>query len=231
MKKDVQLITNVTAHPDKVLILITKTNWNSLFSKWIKTDEGKEVELFTDIAEEEGYERRFQQNVSVGKVIGTGKNVLGVQPGDMAIIDYMVTGNNDYTVGFQNGERIVSVNAFTTYHQEDSPPNMNGRNAYVKGDYEELSPLYGIVRNKKCMPRDPYVFLVYENATKLTVSDKGLQFEEVDRICTRKILSSFPGSICKEGDMVIIKEFYLFERNIDEKILSVTFEQDIIAVK
>jgi hypothetical protein len=231
MKKGQKEYTVVIPHPDKVLILISKTNWNSLFSKWIKTKEGKDVELFTDIAEDEGFERRFQQNVSVGKVIGTGANVYGVKVGDMAIIDYLVTGNNDYTVGFVNGERIVAVDAVTTYHEEDSPPNMNGRNAYVIGDYDNLSPLYGVVRDKKVIPRNPYVFLVYENPLKLSVSEQGLQYEEMDKVCTRKVLGSHEESICQEGDTVVIKEGDLFERVVDEKILSIIFEQEIIAVK
>lgn len=231
MKKDAKEYVVVTPNPDKVLILITKTNWNSIFSKWIKTKKGKDVELFTDIPEDDGYERRFQQNVSVGKVIGTGANVTGVKVGDMAIIDYLVTGNNDYTVGFVNGDRIVAVDAVTTYHEEDSVPNMQGRNAYVVGDYDNLSPLYGVVREKKLIPRNPYVFLVYENPLKLSVSDAGLQYEEMDKVCTRKVLSSHEESICEDGDTVVIKELDLFERIVDNKILSIIFEQEIIAVK
>lgn len=231
MKKDVKEVVVITPNPFKVLIKISKASWNSLFSKYIKTKEGKEVELFTDIPEDDGYERRFQQNVSVGKIIGTGSHVLGIEPGDMAIIDYIVTGNNDYTVGFVNEERVISINADTTYHQEDSPPNMNGRNAYVIGDYDEISPLYGVVRNKKLIPRDPYVFLVHENPVKLTVSDKGLMLEEVDKICTRKVLGAPAACVCHEGDTVVIHELDIFERQVEGKVLSVIFKQSIIAVK
>lgn len=220
----------LTPHPNKILVKITKANWNSLFSKYIKTSDGKEVELFTDIQEEQGYEKQFQQNVSIGKIIGTGENVTGIKPGDMAIIDYLVTTSGDSLVGYINGDMIVCITAETTYHKEDSPPNMNGRNAYVVDDYEEISLLYGVVRDKKLIPRDPYVFLVYENPNKLTVSKQGLMTEEVERICARKVLASHDKSICKEGQKIIVKEFDLFERTIDSKILSVVFEQDLIAV-
>ena len=82
-------------HPDKVLIKITKDEWRDLFSIWINRANGERVQLFTDVEESDGYERRFKQNLSVGTIVAPGANVSGVIKGDVAIIDYLVTGADD----------------------------------------------------------------------------------------------------------------------------------------
>jgi len=220
----------IIPHPDKVLIKVTRANWNSIFSKYINTVEGKKVELFTDIEEEDGYENRFKQNVSVGLIIAVGENINGILKGDMAIIDYAVTGNDDALVGFVKGDKIISIDAVTTYHTEDSTPQMNGRMAYVKGDCDNLSKLLGVVRMGKLIAFAPYVFLQHEKATKLAVSKSGMLHEQTEDICKRKVLASGKGSVSKEGDTVLIKESDLFSRVIDGKQISVIFETDIMAV-
>lgn len=225
MKK--QLIY-IEPHPDKVLIKVTKANWNSLFSKYIVTKEGKKVELFTDIEEDEGYENRFKQNVSVGLIIAVGKNLTGIEKGDMAIIDYAVTGNNDALVGFVNGDRIVSIDAVTTYHKEDAPPQMNNRLPYVKGDYDNVSKLLGVVRMGKLIALAPYIFLKHEKASTLSVSSSGLMHEKTPDICKRAVLSASKESVAKEGRKILLKESDLFSRVIDKKELSVIMEQDIL---
>lgn len=217
-------------HPDKVLIKVSQANWNSLFSKYVTTSAGKKVELFTDAQEEEGFEKRYTQNVSVGLVVAVGERVKNILKGDMAIIDYSVTGNEDAQVGFLGADRIVCVDAFTTYHTEDSPPQMNGRLAYAIGDVENLSKLLGVVRMGKVIARTPYVFLKHEEATKLSVSESGMMIEEVEEICIREVLAADKDSISKESSKVLIKESDLFSRKVDGKELSVIFEQDIMAV-
>lgn len=230
MAKKKETLT-LTPNPDKVLIRIPKADWNSLFSKWVKTDDGQEVELFTDQEEEAGYEKRFTQNVSVGVVVAVGENVKEVLQGDMAIIDYAVTGNEDALVGFVNGERLVCINFFTTYHDKDSVPQMNGRLTYAKGDYDQVSPLLGVVRRGKVIPFSPYVFLEHENATKIHKGSKeGLMFEETEELCERKVLAAPEGNVCKGGDKVKLKEADIFDRTINNKKLSVIFKNDIMMV-
>lgn len=220
----------IKPHPDKILIKIPKANWNSLFSKYVKNDKGREVELFIDIQEASGFERRFQQNVSVGVVVAVGENITDVNPGDMAIIDYIVTGGEDNLVGYVNGDMIVSISANTTYHTEDSVPNMNGMNTYKVGDFDEISLLYGLVRNKIPYSREPYVFLVHENPVRQEVGEDGVMKQIVDDWCTRTVLASNEKSICKQGDKVRIKVDDITERIIENCTLSVCFEQDIVAV-
>lgn len=219
---------NILVHPKRVLIKITQSEWNNLFSVWVTRDDGSRIQLFSDVEEEEGYERRFRQNVSVGNVVAAGTEVKGIMKGDVAIIDYLVTANDDALVGYQNGNRLVAIRAHTTYHETDSTPMLDGRKTWKKGDFDFLSTLLGVVRMGKIKAFHPYVFLKHEKATKLAVAKSGLLREETEDICTREVISAHPFSGYKDGDKVMIKESDLFSRYIDNKEVSIVFEQDIL---
>lgn len=215
-------------HPDKILIKITKDEWNDLFSVWITRHDGERVQLFKDTEEEAGYERRFRQNLSVGNIVGIGRNVKGVLKGDLAILDYLVTGNDESIVGFHYGNKMIVIPAFTTYHENDASPLIDGRKTYKKGDYDVLSPLLGVVRMGKLLPFRPYVFLKHENPSKMRVTESGLSIEEEDDICQREVIGAHKDSGYFDGDKVLLKEANLFTRVIDGKEISVIFEEDIL---
>jgi hypothetical protein len=218
---------NIEPHPLRVLIKITQHEWSSLFSVKVRRNDGTEVDLFTDLEEQEGFERKFQQNVSVGTIVAAGTKVTGILKGDVAIIDYLVTGSDDSMVGTVNGNRLVSIIAQTTYHTESALPYVDGKKAWVEGDYDTVSPLLGVVRMGKLIARRPYVFLKYESASQIKVAESGAMYEETEPICTREVLSAHPDSGYKEGDKVVLKEANLFFRLIDGKTISVIFEEDI----
>lgn len=220
----------IEPHPDRILIKITQSEWSNMFSVWVRRNDGSKVQLFTDVEEDQSFDRRFQQNVSVGTIVAAGTRVEGILKGDVAIIDYLVTGGDDSLVGVTGGNRLVSITAKTTYHTEDALPYLDGRKAWVTGDYDDISKLLGVVRLGKLISMRPYIFLKYEPAQKMEVSEGGVIHETSEPICKREILAAHPDSGYKEGDMVMIKEADLFERTIDNKIISVIFEQDIIAV-
>lgn len=222
---------SIIPHDDKVLLKVSKESWDSRFSKYVTTTKGEKVELFVDIEEDEGFDKKFQQNISLGVVLAVGKNVTGVLRSDMAIIDYLVTTTDNALVGFINGDMILAIDGNTTYHEDDSDPQMNGRHAYFKGDFDGISKLLGVVRAGKIISRSPYVFLRKEDHSKIVVSGGGVMHKNDQDLCNRKVLSSGEGSICKEGDVVIIKESDLFSRVINGKEVSVIFETDILAVK
>jgi len=215
-------------HPDKVLIKITKDEWNELFSIWVTRSDGQRVQLFTDVESEAGHDRRFSQNLSVGNIIAVGSNVKGVLKGDIAIIDYLVTGNDESLVGHHYGNKLIVVPAITTKHDKDSAPLIDGRKTYKKGDYDLLSPILGVVRMSKLIPFRPYVFLKWEDPTRMFVSPSGLKIERQDHICKREVIGAHPDSGYKDGDIVMINESILFTRTIDKKEISVVFEEDIM---
>lgn len=225
MKKQMM---NLVVHPKRVLIKITKSEWNDLFSVWITRHDGIRVQLFSDVEEEEGFERRFKQNVSVGSVVAAGTDTTGLMKGDVAIIDYLVTGNDDALIGYQNGNRLVAIRAHSTYHDKDSIPMLDGRKTWKVGDFDFLSPLLGVVRMGKIKAFHPYVFLKYEPAYKMAVGKSGMMKMSVDDVCVREVIAAHPSSGYQDGDKVYIKESDLFSRFIDKKEISIVFEQDIM---
>lgn len=227
-------MVHMVVHPKNVLIKITKSEWNDLFSIWLTQKDGTKIQLFSDVEEPEGYERRFRQNVSVGNIVSVGSKVKGLLKGDIAVIDYLVTANHDSMVLKHFGNRVVSIKADTTYHTFDSAPQHDGRKTFKTGDYEEISPLLGFVRMGKLYARAPYVFLKFEPTTKVAVNRLGMMIEKEDTICTREVLAASPESGYKEGDKVLIKEYDLFSRFIENeagrKEISVIFQDDILSL-
>lgn len=223
---------NLKIHPNRILIKITADQLGDMFSIWIRRDDGKKVQLFTDVEAQEGFEKRFQQNVSVGTIVAVGSNVKGMLKGDIAIIDYLVTGDDSCLIGFQNGHKMVAIIAKTTYHTKSSPPYQDGRRAWVVGDFDTLSPLLGYIRMGKITACNPYVFLKHESASKMKVSESGEIQEAITEIlCVREVIAAHPDSGYKDGDKVILKETDLFSRVVDDKEISVIYEKDILAIK
>jgi hypothetical protein len=221
--------TIITVHPERVLIKITQEEWESLFTVWIMRNDGSKVKLFTDMEESEGYEKRFRQNLSVGNITAIGENVKFALKGDIAIIDYLVTSQDDCIVGYHKGSKLIAIRAKTTYHTSDATPYIDGRKTYVKGDYDNLSPLLGLVRSKKLIALRPYIFLKWQNPVKMNVGEGGTFYETADTgVCVREVIAAHPDSGYKDGDKVLLNEADLFSRTIDNKQISVVFERDIL---
>lgn len=219
-------------HPDRVLINIKKQNWDELFYKWIDKDDGTRGKLFTALEANEGYDERFTQNVSIGHVVAIGSNIKGIFPGDVAILDYLVSNDNDTLVGVNaNGDKLVSIPFKTTYHDFDATPNIDGRKAFVKGDYDVVSPLMGVVRRSRVIAFPPFVFLVHKSNLIITKLPNGRELAVPERISEREILAAPASSEFKGGDTILIKEIDMFSRFIDGKELSVCFHEEIICKK
>lgn len=219
---------SIAPNVDRVLLRVPKADWNSLFSKYVTDKDGKKVELFVDVEEPDGYERRLQQNVSVAQVVAVGKNVPNIQKGDVAIVDYLVTGTPDMLVGSSNGELVFSVPAATTYHQEDSIPSVTGNMTYKKGDFENISPIFGFIREGKVHTFPPYVIFKKSNIGTSKVSKSGIIYEDEQDIVEMEVLSDSENFAC--GDKVLISKFDLFDREIGGKAVCVCFDIDIVGL-
>lgn len=228
MKK---LLTYITPHPDRVLVKITRKQWDALFSKKIIRDDGSTAQLFTDVEESEGYDRRFGQNVSVGTVVAVGANIENVSPGDTAIIDYKVSNDPDITVGYKDGDKMVALRIKTTYHEHDAVPGPDGRRLFNKGDFDEVSPVIGLIRKGEVMALSPYVILVHESRKIIRIGNSGIQTVWEDKFVKREVIAAAPGSGYKKGDKILIQEYDLFSRHIDGKEVSICFEPEIIGVE
>jgi hypothetical protein len=170
----------IEPHPEKVLIKTSMQDYEALFYKWITRDDGSKVKLFTQIEAAEGFESRFQQNLSTGTIVAIGSNVKGIQLGDLAILDYLVSSDSESYVGTVNGDRMVSLQAKTTYHETSALPSINMRRAFVKGDYDVLSKILGVIRDEKLISFTPYIFLTKEDSKIVKVNAAGMMYEVVE---------------------------------------------------
>lgn len=224
-------ILSIEPAPGKVLVEITLNQLESLTARWIIRDDGKRVKLFTEPQFDQGFDRKFMQNVSVGKVIGIGSDVTNVSVGDIAIIDYLVTNDTGVLIGYFKNNQVVCVDAESTYHTDDSLPAQNGRKAWVKGDHDITSPILGVIRENKAIAFDPHVFLENKSAVILTVMRDGKLQPAKAPITSRIIISAPEESPLHEGDEVTVREEDIFTREIHGKEMSIVFLEDVKAVK
>jgi hypothetical protein len=214
--------------PNRILIRITKQQIEDLISKVITKDDGTTAKLFFEpIHFSEGYDRRYQQNVSVGECIGVGCNVHNVNVGDTVILDYLVSNLTDDCVGFVSGNQIISIIANTTYHQSSSVL-INGRRAWAKGDYDHISRIFGIVRDDKLIPFDPYVFMEYKPDYLKILSHRGEAMREDAPVVQREVIASPEGCIYECGSVIKLKKDDWFDREIAARRIAVCFVNDIL---
>lgn len=218
-------------NPDKILIKITKRQLENITSKMITRDDGKKIRLFTEPEFEKGFDRRYQQNVSTGVILAVGENVKGIYASDLAIIDYLVSNNDDVLIGFLNGDQLCAIDARTVYHTTDSKPDSKGRRAFVKGDFEVISPLLGVVRRDKIIAFSPYVFLVPRSEKIVSVLPNGRIKETDEQMSEREVLAGSETSKYKDGDIIITPTLNIFNRHIEGQEISVVFEKDILCKK
>lgn len=217
--------------PNRVLIKITKQQIEDLISKVITKDDGTTARLFFEpILFDQGFDRRFQQNISVGSVIGVGVNVSGIQIGDAVILDYLTSNLSDECVGFLNGDQLISMLAYTTYH-DTSSVLINGRRAWAKGDYDHISRILGVVRGDKLIPFDPYVFVEYESDLLSILNDIGERVRSTAAVIKRTVIAAPEGSIFKYGDVVFMKRDDWFDREINGRKIAICFSQDLLCKK
>lgn len=214
--------------PNRVLIRITKKQIEELISKEIVREDGTKAKLFFEpIHFSEGYDRRFQQSVSVGQVIGVGSNVEGIEVGDMAILDYLVSNLVDDCIGFESGDQLISIIAYTTYHQTNAVM-INGRRAWAKGDYDHISRILGLVRGDELIPFDPYIFMEYKPDYLKILSARGEAMRESVAVVDREIISAPEDCFNKCGDRIKLKKDDWFDREIAAHRIAVAFKQDIL---
>lgn len=214
--------------PDRLLIKITRKQIDDLISKEITLNDGTKKRLFFEpIIHDAGYEAKFRQNVSIAEVIGVGRDLHGVLIGDIVILDYLVSSDDTDVVGWIKGDQVISILANTTYHQK-SAPIIHGKAAWLKGDYDNISRILGVVRGDILVPFDPYVFLEYQSDVLKILSMDGEAMRTKDKVYHRTVLATTEEGIYRCGDRVRVKSEDLFERDVNGMKISIAFEQDIL---
>lgn len=233
---------------NRVFVRITKENRDSIFGKEITREDGSKVRLFLTVDAKEDEDRKAQLFVQTGIIEGVGTGayhnedgsfipVGDVQVGDTAIINYTVCNSNDQIISKDDNGELYHVLATTTYHTktkviEADRKNKRDQIAYMKGDYEELSPLLGVLRGDKLIARAPYVFLEHQSNVIKVISKQGLHYQEKHKILKRRILSISKESSEKfyidESDVIICDDFDLFSVKIGDRTIDCIQDRDVM---
>jgi co-chaperonin GroES (HSP10) len=224
-------------HPEKVLIKITAEEREKLFKKRIKREDGSECDLFLTVEADKDNDRRSTIFVQTGIIMRVGSKIKNVYEGDTAILNYTTDNNDTIIVGYDNGNKMVVIDGNTTYHDRDEIVFANRRtpkNTIVskRGDYDNISPLLGVIRNEEIIARMPYVFLSHEKNVIAKVSGAGILYEETQEIYERKVVSISEESMkkyhVKNGDVVMVKDTDTFNIGVGNKTLTAVDDRDIM---
>lgn len=244
-----------SVHPDFVLVKITKESREALYNKKIKRHDGEEVLLF--IGGDKGPDDADSNSIFVGsgEIVAVGKNAKDLKCGDVALISYLCDNDDSIIVGYEGEDKLIAVKAVTTRHKEKriayasrrpvldskgNPVYKNGKAQtyskdtiiFEKGDYDELSSLYGAVRGDELITISPYCFLEHKETKVMKVGGGGVIFEEDEKIITRKILSVSQET--KEligvevGSIVIGDDYDFFTLQFGDKKISAVNDIDIL---
>lgn len=238
-------------HPDKIIIKITRESREALFTKKIKCDDGREIDLFTSEIPDSADERHSQFFVSTGEVTHVGKNIKNIIPGDIAILNYLLDNDENIIVGYDGIDKLIATSPITVYCEKDEWARANrrvetdrqkknfGKKASpkdvmisAKGDYEYMSDVIGVMRGNELIPCDPYVFLHHESSSIARVSDAGILYTEEQKYFSRKILSVPEDSESmygiRKGDDVLVDDFDIFEATIKDRKISFINDRDVL---
>ncbi len=220
-----------------VIVKITKQQWNDLFVKKIKRDDGSVVDLFVNVEAQETDDRRFTLNIQSAEIIAVADGIEDVFPGDIALIDYSVSNEDSNLIEKNDEYELRCIAGITTVHDKDEVLFANRRSPKPKdqvlakaGDYNQISPLLGVVRNDSIIARYPYIFLHHESNLLSKVSASGLLYQEEQMIYERKVLASGEDFIIP-GEVLILRDFDVFQVKFSDKKFDVVFSRDILAKK
>lgn len=226
---------------NKIFVRITKENRESIYTKKITRHDGTVVNLWKTIpVKDDVDERSSSLMVQTGIVEEASESIGWIKKGDIAILNYDLC-NSKINFMYEDGEdTIYFIDVKTTYHEEDQIAYQNRRTRrdqiiFSRGDYDELSPLLGIVRGDELIANDPYVFFVNESNKVTKVSQAGIMFTETQKIFDREVLAVSGRSTkmygVKKGDIIKVEDKDMFNIKIsDDRFIDAINDMDILAV-
>jgi hypothetical protein len=220
-----------------IIVKITKQQWNDLFVKKIKRDDGTYADLFLNVESGKDDDRRFTLNIQSAEVVSVSAAVKDVFPGDIALIEHTVSTDDSSLIEKNDDYELRCINAITTVHEKDEVAYANRRSPKPKdqviakaGDYDQISPLLGVIRHERIIARSPYIFLHHESNIISKVSASGLLYEETQMIYERMVLASAEEEI-RGGDILILRDFDVFHVKAEGRKMDVIFSKDALAIK
>lgn len=236
---------------DKVLILISASSIQDLYSKEITRNDGTKVRLWINVPAGKADDRRSTLFVRTGKVINKGPDALNVRVGDIAILSYEAF--NDETKIIETSvsqteedERVIWVHANTTYHEDDFVAYADRRlvpgNArqmikqkrdqivWKRGDIDEVSQVLGWIRGDQLIANDPYVFLNHEEPNKIITTNAGIMYSERQIVLEREVMAVSPRNKYRitPGLKILVFECDTFDIDYDGKKVTCANDSDIL---
>lgn len=236
--KDILVMSDYSGlNPDYVLVKITKAARESLFNKVVTRDDGERINLFVAAEKEMDDVSANEYFVSSGEIVAVGDNIKEVSVGDIGLLSYLCDNDQSIIVGYDGLDKIIAVQAVTTRHTSDNIVYSNQQvkrtqTVWSKGDYEEMSSLYGVVNGEKLIPIEPYVFLNHEITKVMKVGRGGVIYEEDEKIIKRKVLAVSNGTSeiygVNNGDVTTVFDFDVFDICFNGNKISAINDVDIL---
>jgi len=225
---------------DKIFVRFTNESIESIYrGKEITRDDGSKVRLFlTWVDAKHDEDRKASLFIQTAIVEAVGEDVVGVEVGDTAIVNYDLINLTQNVVYFDDKGITYWLNGTTTYHNSTLTAYANRQSSrdqivYQPGDYEEISLLLGLVRDDKLIARDPYVFIDHESNVIEKTTESGIIYSEVQKYIERRVLAVSDKTNqrhgTKQGDKILMSEKDIFEVRVFDKSIDCIYDIDVIA--
>jgi len=224
--------------PDRAILRINAKEREGIFNKKFKGDDGKMYSIIVTVDEQSGFDRKATLFVRTADVISVGRKVRNIQAGDIAILDYLVDNDENIVLGWENGDKYVSVKAVTTYHEKEVYAYANRQQKDAKdirvakvGSVKMVSQIIGCIRGEKFIANDPYVFIEYrKQGNKKTAS--GIEYKDTTPYAETKVLAVSQRSReefgVEEGRNVFVKFDDLFDIELNEGMIAACNDEDVL---
>lgn len=219
-----------------VIIRIKQEDRDNLFSKMIVRNDGTMARLFTAVEAEKNSEESYSQSVTIGEVVAVGKDVVGIQAGDTAIMDYTVDVSEEYIVQELSDGKLVCVRAVTTYKTTDCVVDANRRTPHPTvvhrtGEVDEFSMVIGAVRNGDVYAVKPYLFCEPHDGVGAWVKAGALYVVDTEReeVVERKVLHAYEGCGVKEGEVICVHTDGVFDRTLNGRRFDIVPMHEVMA--
>lgn len=224
-------------HPDCVIVKISKEARDNVFKRKVVDNAGNEVTIFLPAPSQKSDGNYTEYFVTCGEVYAVGDNVKNTQTGDIGILNYLCDNEEDIIVGYEGEDKLIVVSAVTKRHTETLIAYANRRSSrdqivYEKDDYENMSQLLGVVRDKELIAHDPYIFLKHENTIIEKKTQSGIHYSVDEKIIKREVLAiseeSHKITGIKKGDVITIDDFDVFNITLDDGVISAVNDIDVM---
>lgn len=229
--------SKVKPMPERVILRISSKDREGIFEKSFRRPDGTSFKLIVTVDEEKGFDRKATLFVRTAEVMSVGRKVRNIQAGDIAIMDYLVDNDESVVLGWENGDKYVSVIGQTSYYEKEvwayanrQQPKPTDIRVAKKGSVQNVSQILGVIRDGVLTANDPYVFI--EHKSKDRETSFGFKYQDTKDYCETTVvavsrLSSEKYGI-EVGRQAIVKYQDLFDIELDSGTICAFNDEDII---